>query len=377
MRILALAPTISNKDSARDVINLATCKEARLMPSALCLLIQLLVIFLALQQPLPAHCAAAKSSQPTSAPKSNTESSSVTNAESWALRAFRALDSANRGYLVKDELLSHFQANGLMDHHAIEPIVRNLNNLSDESPITLKHFSDLERVSDLFFKAIFESRLIVPQFNKFVNAFRDMYDGVRTDAVKNYSWGHVATYIPSLARAKREWFATAFCSSDGQFVQFGDVGRKFSLQSVSKVVAFAMLYEIYYQRGDPQGVFKFVGVEPSGTYFNAPVFDKHNRPHNPMVNAGAMMISTLLVNEGKSIEDLMNFYMRASSSERADIDLPLYKEEALTGSTNHALRSLMLSRGMYPVKATFEQTKQANTLVFMSFLKKCNTFAAR
>jgi hypothetical protein len=91
---------------------------------------------------------------------------------------------------------------------------------------------------------------------------------------------------------------------------------------------------------------------------NAPVFDKHNRPHNPMVNAGAMMISTLLVNEGKTIEDLMDFYMRASSSTRADIDLPLYKEEALTGSTNHALRSLMLSRGMYPVKATFEQTKQ-------------------
>jgi hypothetical protein len=54
----------------------------------------------------------------------------------------------------------------------------------------------------------------------------------------------------------------------------------------------------------------------------------------------------------------MDFFMRASSSKRADIDLPLYKEEALTGSTNHALRSLMLSRGMYPTKATFEQTKQ-------------------
>ena len=185
-----------------------------------------------------------------------------------------------------------------------------------------------------------------------------MYDDVRTDAVKNYSWGHVATYIPSLARAKRDWFATAFCSSDGQFAQFGDIDRKFSLQSVSKVVAFAMLYEIFYQRGNPEGVYKYVGVEPSGTYFNAPVFDKHNRPHNPMVNAGAMMISTLLVNEGKTIEDLMDFYMRASSSNRADIDLPLYKEEALTGSTNHALRSLMLSRGMYPNKATFEQTKQ-------------------
>ena len=104
---------------------------------------------------------------------------------------------------------------------------------------------------------------------------------------------------------------------------------------------------------------RFFGVEPSGLPFNAPVFDKRNRPHNPMVNAGAMMVSTLLVNEGKTIDDFMDFYMRASSSTRADIDLPLYKEEALTGTTNHALRSLMLSRGIYPVKPTFEQTKQA------------------
>ena len=313
----------------------------------------LLRTFLAIQLLLAVHCAAAKTNFQTPV-KSNDQSNSL----SWALRAFRALDSSNNGYVVKSDLLNHFAANGLMDHHALEPIIRNLSSFPVDGEISLQHFSDLERVSDLFFKSIFESRLVVPQFTSFVNAFKVMYDEVRTDAVKNYSWGEVATYIPSLARANRNWFATAFCSSDGQFTQFGDVGRKFSLQSVSKVVAFAMLYEIYHRRGNTREVYKYVGVEPSGTYFNAPVLDKKNRPHIPMVNAGAMMISTLLVNEGKTIEDLMDFYMRASSSTRADIDLPLYKEEALTGSTNHALRSLMLSRGMYPVKATFEQTKQ-------------------
>ena len=45
----------------------------------------------------------------------------------------------------------------------------------------------------------------MPQFTSFVNAFRVMYDDVRTDAVKNYSWGDVATYIPSLARANRNF----------------------------------------------------------------------------------------------------------------------------------------------------------------------------
>jgi len=37
--------------------------------------------------------------------------------------------------------------------------------------------------------------------------------------------------------------------------------------------------------------------------FNAPVFDKLGRPHNPFINAGAIMVSTLLVNEGKTVED--------------------------------------------------------------------------
>lgn len=59
-----------------------------------------------------------------------------------------------------------------------------------------------------------------------------------------------------------------------------------------------------------------------------------------MVNAGAIMISTLLVNEGVTLEDFQNFYIRGASVPRADIDLPLYKEESITSSTNHALRSL-------------------------------------
>ena len=105
-------------------------------------------------------------------------------------------------------------------------------------------------------------------------------------------------------------------------------------------------------------VHKYVGEEPSGVVFNAPVFDKQGRPHNPMVNAGAIMVSTLLVHQGKTIGDLQGFYMKGCCAKTAEIDIQLYKDEALTGHTNHALKSLMLANEAYPHKDSHEGQKQ-------------------
>lgn len=55
-------------------------------------------------------------------------------------------------------------------------------------------------------------------------------------------------------------------------------------------------------------VHKWVGEEPSGVAFNAPIFDKLGRPHNPMVNAGAIMTCALIVSQGKTIFDIIEFY---------------------------------------------------------------------
>ena len=95
-------------------------------------------------------------------------------------------------------------------------------------------------------------------------------------------------------------------------------------------------------------VHKWVGEEPSGAAFNAPVFDEQGRPHNPMVNAGAIMVCSLIRNLGKDINDIMNFYKAASSVDEVRLDTILYLEEKLTGYTNHALTSLMLANKAFP-----------------------------
>lgn len=46
---------------------------------------------------------------------------------------------------------------------------------------------------------------------KYGKAFKEIKDDVNNE----YSWGEIATYIPPLAKADPNWFATSFTSTDG------------------------------------------------------------------------------------------------------------------------------------------------------------------
>jgi glutaminase len=47
----------------------------------------------------------------------------------------------------------------------------------------------------------------------FAKNFKQAYQEIKED--KKYQWGKKATYIPSLVEADANWFASAFCTSDG------------------------------------------------------------------------------------------------------------------------------------------------------------------
>lgn len=117
-------------------------------------------------------------------------------------------------------------------------------------------------------------------------------------------------------------------------------------------MAYSYLYELVGEE-----VHKWVGEEPSGVAFNAPVFDKMGRPHNPMVNAGAIMVCALLVKNGKGIQDIIDFYKIATTENDVKVDENLFMEEKLTGHTNHALTSLMLANRAFPQYENASKTK--------------------
>jgi len=82
------------------------------------------------------------------------------------------------------------------------------------------------------------------------------------------------------------------CTVDGQRFSIGDTGVPFTLQSSSKPFTYAVcLNEL-----GRDVVHKYVGQEPSGRVFNELTLDAENKPHNPMLNSGAIMSSAILLN---------------------------------------------------------------------------------
>ena len=103
--------------------------------------------------------------------------------------------------------------------------------------------------------------------------------------------GAVADYIPELGRADPELFGIAVATADGAMNAAGDAEHPFTIQSISKALIFGMALEHH----GLDGVLARVGVEPTGDAFNSiEVDERSGRPFNPMVNAGAIVTTSLV-----------------------------------------------------------------------------------
>jgi len=151
--------------------------------------------------------------------------------------------------------------------------------------------------------------------------------------------GAVATYIPELGKANPAHFGICLATVDGQVFRAGNWDYEFTIQSMCKPFAFQMALE---QRG-LEATLKHVGVEPSGDAFNSIELDpKTTRPFNPMINAGAIAVSSLIrktpVEVG--VQDFLD-KMSAAAGRNLRIDRQVMQSESLTGHRNRAIAHLM------------------------------------
>lgn len=155
--------------------------------------------------------------------------------------------------------------------------------------------------------------------------------------------GAIADYIPELATVDPDTLGIALVSTRGDVHGAGDSDVAFTIQSVSKPFVFALALDAL----GVDEVTKHVGLEPSGEPFNAISLDAASgRPLNPMINAGAIVTSSLIA--GATADEkfaVIKTGLERFAARDLVVDDAVYSSEAATGDRNRALAYLSLATG--------------------------------
>lgn len=157
--------------------------------------------------------------------------------------------------------------------------------------------------------------------------------------------GKPADYIPALAKQDPYDLGITILASEGTVLQAGEWETSFTLQSISKVISFIVAC---LERGLDYCLER-VDVEPTGDPFNSIIrleVNKPGKPFNPMINAGAITISSLL--PGKSVEtkleSLFNF-LEQILGKRPPLNEEVFQSEWRTAYRNRAIANYLKEIG--------------------------------
>ncbi len=165
------------------------------------------------------------------------------------------------------------------------------------------------------------------------------------EKVEHYYTSGRGYYPPAEAGEERDRFAISVTTVDGQRHEVGDHDVSFPLHSVSKVFTYGMALA---DHGRDE-VLARVGVEPSGEAFHSLRFDeRHRRPFNPMVNAGALVTSSLVRGDtpDEQLTRMLTTLRAYAANDRLHVDAPTAAAEVRTADGNRGTAYLMRSAGM-------------------------------
>ena len=270
---------------------------------------------------------------------------------------FRALDTANKGRIDRQALRARLAEAGLSpDDPRLRQSLTALGDVSDD--VERDAFAAAIRPNIRLIERALQGKLVVPDFADFCAALERIHTDVRGNRD-----GRAASYIPQLDLPEPELdsFGVSLCTIDGQRFDLGDAETPFTVQSTCKPINYCMALE---EHGST-AVHAAIGHEPSGVFFNELALDKRDRPHNPMINAGAIMSSSLihltdkragLANaqgfdarswSGRRFDAVMARWQAACGGQRPRFSTSVYLSERQTADRNFALAYYMREHGAF------------------------------
>jgi glutaminase len=276
-------------------------------------------------------------------------------AQSGADRIYRSLfDSFNpdkNGRISPLEILSRLERSGLRtDDPRIAEALAGLTGADGSRQLSFAQFKALAQHNSSLIRRAVEGDLAVPDFAALSADITRMYGELLP--VRS---GSVADYIPQLKRVDPDQLAISLCTVDGQRFSIGNATTAFCLQSVSKTVSYCLALDEH----GAEAVHRHVGREPSGQSFNELALNPKGLPHNPMVNAGAIM-TTSLIRPDEDIADRFDLvaatWQRLAAGRRPGFNNAVYLSERQTADRNFALGYSMRENGAFRDGTDLQQT---------------------
>lgn len=168
--------------------------------------------------------------------------------------------------------------------------------------------------------------------------------------------GNVATYIPELGKADKNKLGLSLITKDGKRYNLGDTKDRFTIQSISKIITLAAAIELC----GIHEVFSKVGMEPSGEAFNSLVeLDLNSdRPFNPMINSGALTVSSMLIGK-RSFSEMLDISRQLCLDPDINMDEAVFSSEMNNLSRNRSIAYLLESKKI--IESDVEETLKLYT----------------
>ncbi|WP_378183140.1 glutaminase [Aquimarina sp. SS2-1] len=173
--------------------------------------------------------------------------------------------------------------------------------------------------------------------------YQKILDRIESETLNRTITGKVATYIPELAKIEGNKLGMhLYCINSGHY-GFGDENERFSIQSISKVFSLTLVMSLL-----DDELFERVHVEPSGDPFNSLIQLEYENgiPRNPFINAGALVISDILVSIFKNPQQkFLEFIHKITGDTTIKINSKVFESEKKYSYRNASLLNLMKSFG--------------------------------
>ena len=282
------------------------------------------------------------------------------DADEREYRLFWSLDAGNTGGVSVADLAEALSKIGLRDDDLrLRELFSGLEDYGAGDRLGVDEFCALIRPNILLIEQALQGRLAIPDFSHFCSELTGVFEHARESR-----GGDVARYIPQLEKVDPELYGAGVCTIDGQRFSLGDAEQGFSIQSCFKPISYCLALEEH----GADYVHRYVGREPSGLNFNELALGQDGEPHNPMINAGAIMCSSMIrpdLDLPVRFDYLLECWSGLSGGRKVHFNNSVYQSERKTADRNYALGYYMREHGSFP-----DDTDMLQTLEF--YFQSCS-----